>query len=74
MACLQIYGELLSLATFLRLLSNSKEESYLSWQKTYPNLKTTYHTKLKFFLVNQTPRELCKYLVSFAATLSLENF
>ena len=30
MACLQIYQELLSLATFLRVHSNSKEVSYLS--------------------------------------------
>ena len=30
MACLQIYRELLSLATFLRVHSNSKEVSYLS--------------------------------------------
>ena len=26
-----------------------KEVSYLSWQNTYPNLKTTCHKKLKFF-------------------------
>ena len=26
-----------------------KELSYLSWQNTYPNLKTACHTKLKFF-------------------------
>ena len=30
MACLQIYRELLSLTTFLRVPSNSKEVSYLS--------------------------------------------
>ena len=30
MACLQIHQELLSLATFLRVHSNSKEVSYLS--------------------------------------------
>ena len=50
MAYLQIYRELLFLTTFLRIHSNSKEVSYLSWQNTYPNLKTTCHIKLKFFL------------------------
>ena len=47
-ACLQIYQELLSLMTFLWVHSNSKEVSYLSWQNTYPNLKTTCHIKLNF--------------------------
>ena len=47
-ACLQIYRELLLLVTFLRVHSNSKEVSYLSWQNTYPNLKTTFHMKLNF--------------------------
>ena len=28
--------------TFLRVYSNSKELSYLPWQKKYPNLKTTF--------------------------------
>ena len=28
--------------------SNSKEVSYLPWQNTYPNLKTTCHIKLNF--------------------------
>ena len=41
MTCLQIYQKLLSLATFLRVHSILKEVSYLSWQNTYPNLKTT---------------------------------
>ena len=50
MACLQIYRELSNLPTFLGVHSNSKEVSYLSWQNTYPNLKTTCHIKLKFFL------------------------
>ena len=50
LACLQIYRELLSLVTFLRVHSNSEEVSYLSWQSTYPNLKTTRHIKLKCFL------------------------
>ena len=47
---LEIYWELLSLVTFLWVHSNLKEVSYLSWQNTYPNLKTTCHIKLKFFL------------------------
>ena len=41
MTCLQIYQKLLSLATFLWVHSILKEVSYLSWQNTYPNLKTT---------------------------------
>ena len=36
--------------SFLQIHSNSKEVSYLSWENTYPNLKTTCHIKLKFFL------------------------
>ena len=50
MAYLQINRELVSLATSLQVHSNSKEVSYLSWQNAYPNLKTTCHIKLKFFL------------------------
>ena len=71
MACLQIYRELLSLATFLRVHSNSKEVSYLSWQNTYPNLKTTCHIKLKFFLWTKLLENLlhAKYLISVAAPL-----
>ena len=65
MACLQIYPELLSLATYLRVRSNSKEVSYLSWQKRYANLKTTCYIKLKFLLWTK-PLEnliLVKYLI-----------
>ena len=50
MACLQIYRELPNLPTILRVHSNSKEVSYLSGQNMFPNLKTTCHIKLKFFL------------------------
>ena len=50
MACLQICRELLLLAIFLRVHSNSKEVTYFPWQNTYPNLKTTCQIKLKFFL------------------------
>ena len=43
------YPRLSNLPTFLRVHSNSKEVSYLSWQNTCLNLKTTCHIKLKFF-------------------------
>ena len=71
MACLQIYWELLSLATFLWVHSNSKEVSYLSWQNMYPNLKTTCHIKLKFFLWTKLLENLllAKYLISVTAPL-----
>ena len=71
MACLQIYRELLSLTTFLRVHSNSKEVSYLSWQNRYPKLKTTCHIKLKFFLWTKLLENLLltKYLISVAAPL-----
>ena len=71
MACLQIYQELLSLTTFLRVHSNSKEVSYLSWQNTYPNLKTTCHIKLKCFLWTKLLENLllAKYLTPVAAPL-----
>ena len=74
-ACLQIYRELLSLATFLRVHSNSKEVSYLSWQNTYPNLKTTCHIKLKFFLWTKLLENLllAKYLISVAAPLKYKS-
>ena len=76
MACLQIYRELLSLTTFLRVHSNSKEVSYLSWQNTYPNLKTTCHIKLKFFLWTKLLENLlvAKYLITVTAPLSNSNF
>ena len=65
LACLQVYQELLSLVTFLRVYSNSKEVSYLSWQNVYPNLKTTSHIKLKFFLWRKLLENLllAKYLI-----------
>ena len=64
----------LSLATFLRVHSNSKEVSYLSWQNRYPNLKTTYHIKLKFFFWTKLLMSLllAKYVVSVAAALNIE--
>ena len=73
MTCLQTYREFLSLATFLRVHSNSKEVSHLSWQNRYPNLKTTYHIKLNFFFWTRllVSLLLAKYLISVAATLIL---
>ena len=73
MACLQIYRQ--SFATFLLVHLNSKEVSYLSWQNTYPELKTTCHIKLKFFLCTKLLQNLliAKYLISVAATLSLSG-
>ena len=72
MACLQIYRELLSLTTFFRVHSNSEQVSYLFWQKTYPNLKTTCHIKLKFFLCTKLLENLLleKYPISVAAALN----
>ena len=76
MACSQIYGELLSLTTFLRVHSNSKEVSYLSWQNTYPDLKTTCHIKLKFFLSTKLLENLllAKYLIPAIAPLTYNIF
>ena len=69
--CLQIYQELLSLMTCLRVHSNSKEVSYLTWKNMYPNLKTTCHIKLNFFLWNKLIENLllAKYLLSVTAPL-----
>ena len=63
--------ELFSLVTFLQVHSNSKEVSYLSWQNTYLNLKTTCHIKLKFFLWTKLLGNLlhAKYLISVAVLL-----
>ena len=74
-ACLQIYRELLSLVTFLRVHSNSKEVSYLPRQNTYPNLKTTCHIKQKFFLWTKPLENLffAKYLISVTASLSWKD-
>ena len=74
-AYLEIYQELLSLAAFFRVHSNSKEVSYLSWQNTYPNLKTICHIKLTIFLWTKLVESLLlvQYLISVAATLFLLN-
>ena len=60
--------KLLSLVTFLRVHSNSKEVSYLPWQ----NMSTTCHIKLKCFFWNKLLENLllAKYLISVAAPLS----
>ena len=65
----------MSLVTFLRVYSNLQEVSFLSWQNTYPNLKTTFHIKLKFFLWNKLLENLllAKYLISVAAPLKVIN-
>ena len=72
MTYLQIHRELLSLATFLRVHSNSKKVSYLSWQNKYPSLKTTCNIKLQFFLWTKLLDSLllAKYLISVAEALN----
>ena len=76
MACLQIHRELLSLATFLRVHSNSKQVSYLFWQNTYPNLKNTCLIKLNFFLWTKLLGNLllAKYLISRCALSILSSW
>ena len=75
LVCLQIYQELLSLVTFHRVYWNSEEVSYLSWQNTYPNLKTTCHIKPKRFLWTKLLENLllAKYFISVAETLIGHN-
>ena len=70
----KIYRELLLLVTFLRVHSNSKELP-TSWQNMYPNLKTTCHIKLKFFLWTKLLENLlqAKYLISVAAPLTFQS-
>ena len=65
MTCVQIYRQLLLLATFLWVHSSSKEVSYLSWH-ALPNLKTMCHIKLKFFLWTKLLENLllAKYLTA----------
>ena len=54
---------------------NSKEVSYLPWQNKYPNLKTTYHIKSKFFLCTKHLENLllAKYHISLVAALTSEK-
>ena len=61
---------------FSQIHSNSKEVSYLSWKNTYPNLQTTCHIKLKFFLWTKLLGNLllAKYLITVAAPLKWESF
>ena len=59
------------LPLFSEFIQNSEKVSYFFWQNTYPNLKTTCHIKLKYFLWTK-PLEnlsLAKYLMPFTATL-----
>ena len=60
---------------FSQFHSNSREVSYLPRQNTYPNLKSTCHMKLKFFLWTKLLEYLLlvKYLLYVAATLTQEN-
>ena len=46
----------------------------LSWQNKHPNMKTTWHIKLKFFLWTKLIEKvlLSKYLISVAAALRLK--
>ena len=62
---------ILPLLAFLRVHSNSKEASYLSWQNKHPNFKTTCHIKLKFFLWTKLLENvlLAKHLISVAVAL-----
>ena len=58
-------------STFPFLKIASKEVSNLYWQNRYPNLKTTCHINLKFFLWTKLLDRLllAKYVVSVNVTL-----
>ena len=73
MDCLQNLPRIIVAGEFSPSSSNSKEVSYLSWQNTTPNLKTTCHIKLKFFLWTKLLEYLllAKYLISVAAPLGV---
>ena len=66
MACLRNCREKLSLATFDRIQTNSKETSFLSLQNKYPNLKNNFHVQPIFFLQTKLFENLLleKYLLS----------
>ena len=61
------------LRLFSEFIQTQKRVSYLSWKNTYPNLKTTCHIKLKFFLWTKLLENLllAKYLISVAASLRI---
>ena len=65
----------MSLETFLRLHSSSKEAPYLPWQNKYPNLKTNCHVKPEFSLWAKLLENLifAKYLISAAAALMVNE-
>ena len=71
MACLQIYREWFSLASFLQVHLNWKEVSYFCWQNMCPNPKNICHIKLKYFLWTKDLEKLlhAKYFIPVAATL-----
>ena len=68
----KIYQELPLLGTFFQVHSNLKEVSYLFWQNIYPDLKTTCHIKLIFFLWTKLLDNLlhAKYFISVTAPLT----
>ena len=58
---------------FLRVYSNSKQVYYLPLQNSYPNLKSTCHIKLKFFLWAKLLENflVTKYLMSVLVSFIL---
>ena len=75
MISLQIYWELLLLPTFLQVHLNLKEVSDLSWQHKYPDLKTAWHVKQKFFFWAKILENLllAKYLISVPLAVNLQR-
>ena len=73
MAFLQIYENYCRLKLFSDFIQTQQEVSYLSWQNTYPNLKTTCYIKLKCFLWTKHLENLlfAKYLISVTVTLNI---
>ena len=74
MASLQFYLDILLLTIFLWV--NSSDVYYLSWQSKCPNLKTTCHIKLSFFLSTELLENLLlpKCLISVDVALIKLNF
>ena len=54
----------------------TQEVPYLPWQNASPNLKTTCHIKLKFFLWTKLLQNLVlpKYLISVTAPLTIVTY
>ena len=74
MASLQFYVDILLLTMFLWV--NSSDVYYLFWQSKCPNLKTTCHIKLSFFLSTELLENLLlpKCLISVDVALIKLNF